>query len=86
MLIKSIENVIKSEYGGGGLFSSVLSQAREVAVLFKRNTSVRIMKSKSDANGMLIQVNFEFDGKNILLRSLFGQSCLLFRISIVFLA
>ena len=57
--------------GGGGLFSSVLSKAREVAVLFKKNTSVRIMKSKSDANGMLIQVNFEFDGKNILLRSFF---------------
>ena len=68
------------------MISSVLSQAREVAVLFKKNTSVRIMKSKSDANGMLIQVNFEFDGKNILLRSLFGQFCLLFRISIVFLA
>ena len=55
---KSIENVIKSEWGGEALFSSFSSQARGVAVLFKKNTPVRIMKSKSDANGNLIQVNF----------------------------
>ncbi|HBI39496.1 MAG TPA: hypothetical protein DDY16_00910, partial [Tenacibaculum sp.] len=71
---KSIENVIKSEWGGEALFSSFSSQARGVAVLFKKNTPVRIMESKSDANGNLIQVNFEFDGKNILLHGLYGPN------------
>ena len=53
---KSIENKVKAEWGGTVLFSSFTSQARGVAIFFRKNIPVDILDKKSDNDGNILSL------------------------------
>ena len=45
---KSIENRVKAEWGGQSFFSSFTSQARGVAIFFRKNIPVEVLDKKNN--------------------------------------
>ena len=44
---KKIENTVKAEWGGNAYFSSFTSNARGVAILFRKNIPVEVLDKKN---------------------------------------
>ena len=67
---KAIENDVREEWGGQCFFSSYSSQARGVAILFKKDTTARVLETMSDINGNIVAVLVKLQEKTILLQCL----------------
>ena len=71
---KEIENKIKVEWGSQVFFSSFTSQARGVAIFFKKNLCVEVLNKKSDDSGNILSLLLKFDNKKILLTGIYGPN------------
>jgi len=70
----TIEDVIREEWGGNCFFSSFSSQSRGVAIFLKKGISAVILDQKTDSNGNLLALLFEYEKKKILLRGIYGPN------------
>ena len=71
---KEIEHLVKEEWGSRVYFSSFSSQSRGVAIFFKKDICVDVLKEKNDDSGNILSLLIEFDGKTILLSALYGPN------------
>ena len=71
---KEIENQVKEEWGSKVYFSSFTSQARGVAIFFKKNICVEVLKEKNDCSGNILSLLLTFDSKKILLTAVYGPN------------
>ena len=69
-----LENTVKEEWGGPSYFSSLNSQSRGIAILFKKNLPIKICDHFSDKNGNLLGILFEYESKIILLHGVYGPN------------
>ena len=69
-----LENRVKAEWGSQVFFSSFSSQARGVAIFFKKGTSVEVLKQKSDNKGNLLSLLLKYDDEQFLLTGLYGPN------------
>ena len=78
----TLQNQIKAEWGSPVYFSSYSSQARGVAIFFKKNLSIDILKEKADNKGNLLSLLLKYDEQTILLTAIYGPNeddCLFYR-------
>ena len=71
---KRLEQQIRAEWDGKIFFSSFTSQARGVAILFKKNVCAEILNEKVDVAGNMLSLLVDFDGKQILLSGIYGPN------------
>ena len=70
----SIENTIREEWGSKCFFSSLNSQSRGVAVFLKKGLNTDILDIKTSPDGNLLALLFEYEGRKILLRGVYGPN------------
>ena len=73
-ICKSIENVVREEWGGTCVFNSFSSQARGVAMFFKKDSTAKIVYKYTDTDGNILAVLLDYDEKRILLEGLYGPN------------
>ena len=73
-ICKSIENVVREEWGGHCIFNSFSSQARGVAIFIKRGNPATIIDKFSDSEGNIIAIAIMYEGRKILLECLYGPN------------
>ena len=73
-ICKSIENVVREEWGGTCVFNSFSSQARGVAMFFKKDSTAKIVDKYTDTDGNILAVLLDYDEKRILLEGLYGPN------------
>ena len=71
---KSIENRVKAEWGGQSFFSSFTSQARGVAIFFRKNIPVEVLDKRNDNDGNILSLLIKFSDKRILLTAIYGPN------------
>ena len=66
---KDIEALVKSEWGGQANFSSFTSQARGVAIFFKKDLAIKVLENSiyNDPSGNIMILNFEYETYTITL-------------------
>ena len=69
-ICKTIENVVKDEWGGQCIFNSFTSQARGVAIFLKKNNPAKILDTFRDNEGNVLAICMVLEDKNKL-----GLSC-----------
>ena len=70
----SIENTVREEWGGKCFFISLNSQSRGVAIFLKKGTNADILDTKTSPDGNLLALLFEYEGRRILLRGVYGPN------------
>ena len=73
-ICKSIENVVREEWGGTCIFNSFSSQARGVAIFMKKDSTANVIDKFSDTEGNILGILILFQGKKILLEGLYGPN------------
>lgn len=73
-IAKSIEPVVRDEWGGRCVFNSFSSQARGVAIFFKKGNSADIVDKFCDQEGNLLALLLVYEDKKILLEVLYGPN------------
>ena len=71
---KSIEQIVREEWGGRCFFNSFSSQARGVAIFMKRNNTATILDKFCDDSGNLLAILINYEGKRILLECIYGPN------------
>ena len=71
---KDLEDTVKQEWGSSAYFSCLNSQARGVAILFKKFVCVEVLKEKNDPSGNILFLLLNFDSKKILLTAIYGPN------------
>ena len=71
---RELQDTVKQEWGSSAYFSSLSSQSRGVAILFKKFLCVEVLKEKNDSFGNLLSLLINFDGKKILLTAIYGPN------------
>ena len=69
-----IEKHIRAEWDGKVYFSSFTSQARGVAIFFRKNVCTEVLNVKKDSAGNMLSILIEFDGKTFLLSGIYGPN------------
>ena len=69
--IKNIEKKIHSEWNGLCYFSHCRSNAKGVAILFRKNLNVKINSCKTDDSGSFIILHIHFDDKVFILVNIY---------------
>ena len=64
-ICKSIENIIKEEWGGQCIFNSFSSQARGVAIFLKKDNPAKIIDKFCDAEGNILVIGIIYEEKKI---------------------
>ena len=73
-ICKSIENVVREEWGGSCIFNSFSSQARGVAIFLKKNNPAKILDKFCDNEGNILAISMVYEDKKILLEILYGPN------------
>ena len=75
-LSSEIESVVKSEWGGKAEFASFTSQARGVAVLFKKDFAIEIIEDSiyRDGSGNFVVLNAKYESFTITLACIYGPN------------
>ena len=73
-ICKSIENLVREEWGGKCVFNSFSSQARGVAIFIKKDFPLTILDEFCDTAGNILAVLFSYEEKRILLEGLYGPN------------
>ena len=73
---KDIEALVKSEWGGHVNFASFTSQARGVAIFFKKELAIQIIENLiyNDPSGNLTILNFLYETYTITLGCIYGPN------------
>ena len=73
-ICKSIEGIVKEEWGGQCLFNSFSSQSRGVALFLKKGNLARILDKACDANGNILAILIEYENRRLLLEGIYGPN------------
>ena len=75
-LSSEIESVVKTEWGGKAEFASFTSQARGVAVLFKKDFAIEIIEESiyRDTSGNFVVLNAKYESFTITLACIYGPN------------
>ena len=71
---KNTETAVRDEWEGRCIFNSFNSQARGVAIFLKKNNPAKILDSFKDDNGNVLAILIDYEGKRILLQTLYGPN------------
>ena len=74
-ICKSIENIVREEWGGICIFNSFSSQSRGVAIFLKKNSTAKIADNFTDPDGNILSilVKFQEKKKNSFRRAVWPQ-------------
>ena len=73
-ICKSIENVVREEWGGQCIFNSFSSQARGIAIFLKKNNPAKILDKFCDQDGNILAILMLYNDKKILLEGIYGPN------------
>ena len=73
-ICKSIENIVREEWGGTCIFNSFSSQARGVAIFLKKDCTAKILDKFCDTEGNILAILINFQDKKILMEGLYGPN------------
>ena len=75
-LASEVESVVKAEWGGKAEFASFTSQARGVAVLFKKDFALEIIEDSiyRDGSGNFVVLNAKYESFTITLACIYGPN------------
>ena len=73
---KDIEPFVKTEWGGQARFASFTSQARGVAIFFRKDLAINIVENSiyADPTGNLIILNLRYESYTITLGCIYGPN------------
>ena len=73
-ICKSIENVVREEWGGQCIFNSFSSQSRGVAIFIKKDNPAKIIDKFFDDEGNVLAIAIMYEERKILLECLYGPN------------
>ena len=73
-ICKSIENIVREEWGGTCIFNSFSSQARGVAIFLKKDCTAKILDKFCDTEGNILAILINYQDKKILMEGLYGPN------------
>ena len=73
-ICKTIENIVREEWGGTCIFNSFSSQARGVAIFLNKNCTASIIDTFRDTEGNVLAILIDYEEKKILLEGIYGPN------------
>ena len=73
-ICKTVESVVREEWGGTCIFNSFSSQARGVAIFLKKDSTAKIVDKFTDQEGNVLAILIIFQEKRILLEGIYGPN------------
>lgn len=68
------ENVWKAQWGGHIIFSHAESNARGVAIIFKRNLSYKILEIAKDTEGRILAIKLQVNDQQVVLANVYAPN------------